>query len=100
MELHTRKDTFCEYTYYLESDGRKVYHGEYKYWYRDGQIWEHTFLINGKRHGEYRRWRLDGHLLDCIFFIHDILIPELNFNSPEEKFLFQLEHPEFRFIEN
>jgi antitoxin component YwqK of YwqJK toxin-antitoxin module len=31
-------------------------HGEFKTYLKNGQLYEHTFYQNGKRHGEYNRY--------------------------------------------
>jgi len=38
------------------------YHGEYRYWYSDGQIMIHTHYENGKEHGECKQWYPNGQL--------------------------------------
>ncbi len=76
MELLTYKTSRREYTYYLDSIGNRIFHGEYKSWLPNGKLCEHCF------------------------FIHDKRMPIIEFKSPEEKLLFLLEHPGFRFMED
>ncbi len=135
MKLLTYKDSSSEYTYYLDSNGDTIVHGEYKEWYEngknggqkhlrdDGLLWENCYYINGKLHGEYKYWYENGQLgIHCFhfdgvrhgerkswrengliqshhFFIHGTLIPVVEFKSEEEKLLFRIQHPDFRFIE-
>ncbi len=88
-----------DYTYYLGSDGNRVLHGEHKFWYSTSRLLSHCFWVNGARHGEYKFWFPNGELGTHCFYIHDKEIPVVDFKSDEEKLLFCLEHPDFRFIQ-
>ena len=36
--------------------------GEYKQWWKNGQLWIHCFYKDGERHGEYKEWYDNGTL--------------------------------------
>ena len=40
------------------------YEGEYKDWYKNGQICEHSFWKNGQPDGERKNWSFYGKLLE------------------------------------
>ncbi len=124
MELLTYKDSWYEYTYYIDINERIVKHGEFKRWFQNGQPWEHCFYVNGRYHGEYKSWYYSGQLrtrcfyvdgklhgeyniwyevgrrMEHQFFIYDKKFPASKFKSEEEKLLFRIQHPDFRFIED
>ncbi len=36
--------------------------GEFKVWYENGQLKEHTFFNSGEADGEFKKWHENGHL--------------------------------------
>lgn len=46
----------------------KYREGEYKIWYKTGQIIQHSSWKNGKRNGEFKEWRTNGKLSVRCFF--------------------------------
>ena len=53
--------------YFLDAQGR--FQGEYKSWYVNGTLWEHSFFVNGRLHGERKWWDEDGTLWSHRFYI-------------------------------
>jgi len=49
------KTRYCEY---YKIDGKKD--GEYKAWYKNGQLFEHCYYKDGMLEGEYTSWHQDG----------------------------------------
>jgi len=47
--------------------------GEYKCWWRNGQLFIHCFYENGKREGEYKAWYVSGQLSDHCHYKNDKL---------------------------
>ena len=52
-------------------------HGEYKIYYENGQLWEHSFYLNGNRHGDFRRYNEDSELEYATFYYQN---KDLNVN--------------------
>jgi antitoxin component YwqK of YwqJK toxin-antitoxin module len=53
--------------YFEDENGQK--HGEYKWWYSNGQQLEHYFCVDGKRHGEYKLWHDNGQLWRHCYYV-------------------------------
>ncbi len=124
MNLLKYKDSEWEYTYYLDSNGNQVLHGKHTFWYTSGHLLQHCFYVNGKLHGEFKSWYDNGQLRTHCFYVDGYLhgeckswrstgelchhcfyvdgeeIPVVDFKSEEEQLLFQIQHPDFRFIED
>ena len=64
MKLVKEKD--CEY--WVNDKGQK--HGEYKWWYNDGQLGVHCFFVNGEEHGECKLWHENGQLEEHCFYVN------------------------------
>jgi len=62
----------CEHSFYVDGD----LHGEFKSWHENGQLSEHDFYENGDLHGEIKRWRENGELIEHMFFEHGTDITE------------------------
>ncbi len=109
MELLTYKDSSCECTYYVDSNGNQVLHGKHTAWYTSGrlysgqlysgQLYIRCFFVNGNRHGECKYWHENGRLWDHCFYVNSNPFPFMELRTEEEKTLFLIEHPDFRFIE-
>jgi antitoxin component YwqK of YwqJK toxin-antitoxin module len=54
------------YHYFVDEDNR--IQGEYKDYHENGQLWVHSFYINGNRHGEYKSFYGNGRKFEHIFF--------------------------------
>jgi antitoxin component YwqK of YwqJK toxin-antitoxin module len=52
-------------------------HGEYKMWHKNGVLAEHSFRKDGERHGEYKRWWNDGTLRYHSFYKKGKLIERI-----------------------
>ena len=42
--------------------------GEYKEWWKNGQLWTHCFYKQGNKIGEYKRWWRNGQLMTHCFY--------------------------------
>ena len=51
-------------------------HGECKWFYTNGNSHVHCFYRDGKKHGEYKRFYLDGTLHEHYFYIDDVVQPQ------------------------
>ena len=83
------KKNNCEY--WLNDKGQ--YHGEYKWWYENGQLSEHCFCVNDLLHGEFKWWDRNGQLDDHRFYVNGEEVRDL-IKEPvtdEDKFLMALE---------
>ena len=54
--------------YWLNDNGQ--YHGEFKWWYIDGQLYEHCFYVNDKLHGEFEKWYENGQIYAHCFYVN------------------------------
>ena len=52
--------------YFIDENGH--IHGEYKSYYDNDQLWEHSFYLNNKRHGEYKYYHENGQLWEHSFY--------------------------------
>ena len=55
--------------YYTDESGR--YQGEFKTWYKNGQLRGHCFFKDGNFHGECKWWHSNGQLEYHCFYIDD-----------------------------
>ena len=49
-------------------DEHNLRQGEFKTYHNNGQLYEHTFYLNGKRHGEYKEYHENGQLSVHTFY--------------------------------
>src|SRR5208337_2729740 len=56
--------------------------GEYKHWYDNGRLWQHSFWKNGELNGEYKEWYDNGQLAAHGFWKKGIKI-EIPKNIPK-----------------
>ena len=69
--------------YFLDAKNR--FQGEYKSWYVNGTLWEHSFHVDDKRHGERKMWNEDGTLLYHTFYVNDVEYRDLIKEPVDEK---------------
>lgn len=59
--------------FYVDENARKL--GEYKAWYKNGQLMTHCFYRHGYSHGEFKQWLHNGELE-----VHDF---DINVTDPK-----------------
>jgi antitoxin component YwqK of YwqJK toxin-antitoxin module len=64
------KEIKTDTEHYFEDEFCQI-HGEYKWWYSNGQLGRHCFYVDDKLHGEYKRWYDNGQLLVHCFYVDD-----------------------------
>jgi antitoxin component YwqK of YwqJK toxin-antitoxin module len=79
------------YHYFKDAKGR--IQGEYKFWWSNGQLWEHCFYVDGDLHGEYKEGYHDGTISANEFYVNGEVYRDLLENpvDDQEKFLITLE---------
>lgn len=58
------------YHFWHDENGR--YHGEYKEWWHNGQLYEQSYFVNDVRHGEFKRFYQNGRPADHGFYHNGI----------------------------
>jgi antitoxin component YwqK of YwqJK toxin-antitoxin module len=103
-----------EYKWWYENGQLRVHcffvddkvHGEYKWWYSDGQLREHCYIVDGKQHGEYKEWHSDGQLSRHCFYVDDKVVidfmkePDEYPTSDEDKTYLVLKYGWFKWLPN
>lgn len=75
---NTKKDSIWHYynkdgvLLMIESFKRGVYHGEFVYYYHDGQPWQYIKYKDGEKHGFWRRYFPDGKVLFEAYYEHGV----------------------------
>ena len=62
------------YHYFEDEHGKR--HGEYKWWYSNGTLWEHCYYEHGELHGECKQWWSNGTLLEHCYYEHGELVED------------------------
>ena len=77
--------------YFVDAKGR--IQGEYKRWWINGNIYEHSFYVDDACHGEAKYWNEDGTLLSHTFWVNGEVYRDLIENpvDDKDKFLITLE---------
>jgi antitoxin component YwqK of YwqJK toxin-antitoxin module len=60
------------YEEYFQSNGKKE--GEYKSYYKNGQLWRVCNYINGLVEGEYKEYFTTGHLYRHLIYSHGQIV--------------------------
>jgi len=55
-------------SYHFWHDEMGRYHGEYKEWWMNGQLYIQAYYVNNVRHGEYKVWHQNGRLANHGFY--------------------------------
>ena len=78
--------------HYFE-DAESRLQGEGKWWWDNGNMWEHCFFVDDKYHGERKAWNGDGTLIHHEFYVNDEEYRDILLNPVDEKdkFLITLE---------
>ena len=69
--------------YFVDAKGR--IQGEYKRWWINGNIYEHSFYVDDELHGESKWWRRDGTLMSHEFYVNGELYRDIIENPVDEK---------------
>ncbi len=101
MKLKTRTFSYTDklsstYTYYDDVEGVMQFHGLWKL-QNSGVIKECFIYYNHVLHGESVWFDDDGVIRDHRFYINHTFHPG-KILSEEEKLLFKIEHPDFKFL--
>lgn len=75
-------------------------HGEFKRYHDNGQLRAHLIYRNNKRHGEYKNYyKGDGNLsAHCLYVNDKVLSVDHLALSKEDKLIFVLQHEGFKFL--